>query len=76
MLDIRAQRARSLLRRFLILFGLFSLKALDFLWETTPVYLVCFVSRSHLLNPFTPDCAKSKIEKVSKITNWLKLKNK
>ena len=27
-------------------------------------------------NPFTPDSAKSKMDKFSKITNWTKLKNK
>ena len=27
-------------------------------------------------NPFTPDSTKSKIDQISKITNWVKLKNK
>ena len=28
------------------------------------------------INPLTPDSAKSKIDKFSKIANWVKLKNK
>ena len=28
------------------------------------------------INRFTPDCAKSTIDKFSKITKWVKLKNK
>ena len=31
---------------------------------------------SQMLNPFTPESAKSKIDKFSKIANWVKLKNK
>ena len=34
------------------------------------------VRRAVLINPVTPDSAKSKIDKISKIANWGKLKNK
>ena len=33
-------------------------------------------NKQHYINPFTLDNAKSKIDKYSKITNWVKLKNK
>ena len=34
------------------------------------------VMSSAVYNSFTPDSAKSKIDKFSKITNWVNLKNK
>ena len=39
------------------------------LYHHTPTFLM-------QLNPFTPHCAESKIDKFSKIANWVKLKNK
>ena len=33
-------------------------------------------SSYHTFNPFTPDSAKSNTGEISKITNWVKLKNK
>ena len=35
-----------------------------------------FMSLLKTVYPFTPNSAKSKIDKFSKITNWVKLKNK
>ena len=35
-----------------------------------------FACKFVVINPFTSDSAKSKIDKFSKITNWVKLKNK
>ena len=38
--------------------------------------LAMVIHVTEMMNPFTRDSAKSKIDKFPKITNWLKLKNK